>query len=229
VANHRRRGLSPEPSEPHGVAGAVLRDDLDPAAAHESLGHLRVKLDPAFELRAADAVSPTVRAGVDHHRCPVWIGIGRDLHRAQRLERVGPPGGDGPGAVLLGHRRDPLGHPRDRPDDPFALGGGELTFQTHPSVLVEVHHLRNLASCASRSSTMSGWASRSARRRIAPQDTRSAQRINRASFEGVANRVSSTTLSSPSSPPPNAREISGNASSACAAATQRWAFYDEIP
>ena len=57
-----------------------------------------------------------------------------------------------------------------------------------------------------------------------PQDTPWAHRTSPSSVFGAANRVSSTTLSIPSSPEPSASAILGNEPRARAAAIHRAAF-----
>jgi hypothetical protein len=64
---------------------------------------------------------------------------------------------------------------------------------------------------------------------MAPGDTRTAPGINPASGSGVANLVSSITLSIPSSPEEKAWEIKGRESKAWAEAIHRRAFQSEIP
>ena len=64
---------------------------------------------------------------------------------------------------------------------------------------------------------------------MAAVDTPLAQVINIPSVRGLANRASSTTLSTPSSPEENASESCGDDSGAWAAWIDRLAFHWEIP
>jgi hypothetical protein len=64
---------------------------------------------------------------------------------------------------------------------------------------------------------------------MAAADTPSAHFRSLASVSGVANRVSSTTLSTPRSPEENASPIRGRSSRAWAQAIHRLAFHQEMP
>jgi hypothetical protein len=93
-----------------------------------------------------------------------------------------------------------------------------------------VHHQsRNRAPSVWRVSSRLRRTSRSARRRTAPGETPRAQATSPASVAGVANRVSSTAASIPSSPEPRARATRGSWDRTRAAPTHRWAFQPEIP
>jgi len=64
---------------------------------------------------------------------------------------------------------------------------------------------------------------------MAPAEARRAHARSVSSVSGVANRQSSTTLSTPSAPEVKASSISGSDRSACAATIQRLAFHSDRP
>jgi hypothetical protein len=110
---------------------------------------------------------------------------------------------------------------------PSAAGSSASRPTLRPSSVL--HQQSDRARSASRASSMRGRTSRSARCRTAPGDTPRAQDRSVASVIGVANRVSSTTLSMDRSPSSNASVIRGRDPRAWAAPTHRWAFHQEIP
>ena len=87
------------------------------------------------------------------------------------------------------------------------------------------HHETERARSASTASSTGPAASRSALRRTAAQETFLAHSNSRVSVSAVANRVSSTTLSMPSSPSEKAAAVRGRSSSAWAAAIHLRAFH----
>jgi hypothetical protein len=72
-----RRGLTRRPSQAHRRPGLVLEHDLRPSIAEESFCRRSRNRGSLLDL-ALGELSRGIDARVEHHGCPIGIGVGRD-------------------------------------------------------------------------------------------------------------------------------------------------------
>jgi hypothetical protein len=226
LAEHPRRRFAGGAAETDHVPGPIFDNALDPSIAEQAPDRLWVDERASIDLAAADAALDPIELRVDDHRGPILVGVARDPGRAQGHERVGTADRREVTILLIGHRRDRIGRTLERPNHDRTLRGREVSLEPQPAPLVEVPPRDESGPLRVEMILDRCWPGE-----VGPvaQDTLVAQEMRPVSVPGEANRVSSTTLSRPSSPLTRASDSRGSPSSACAAAIHRFAFQHEMP
>jgi len=181
--------------------------------------------DPtSFDLTATVARDKAVQLSMHDHGRSVGTRSPGETRRGERHQRVGPSGVHGPVMIFTRHFGQALGETVQCSSKQRTLGRGEFRLQAEALAVVEVPPRQGAIPVDFLSFSMDARAATSPLRRMHPEETSWAHEMSLPSVWGVANRVSSTTLSMLRSPQANASDMRGSLSRTCDAAIQRSAF-----